>query len=373
MKFSCKKNELMKNVQTALLCLSPKTMLPYLSFILMEAEDNKVTITSTDLEVSMKITFNAKVEDKGKTMIHGDLFGALMRVQEEKDVTIEEGENSIIIKCGKFSASVPKGNLKDYPQIPDTMDAKDKKVELSALVLSDMLRKTVFSASRDEVRYVLCSEYFEVNEGRLVIAATDGKRLATTACKINVPKSYKSSAIVPIKTIGILQKILGYCEEKETVNIIFDENSVFFSTKNTVMNSRLIDGTYPDFRNVIPKSCTITVTMNREEIQNATIRSASIFQAGIAAQNSSVKYQINKNKLNISASSQGFGEAEEEVDITSTGGTVNIAFSPDYLIDVFKHLDDTKVNMELTDSLNAAVIKSPDDSEFISLIMPMRS
>ncbi|MEA2082154.1 MAG: DNA polymerase III subunit beta [Elusimicrobiota bacterium] len=373
MKFTCSKNELFKHLQTALLCLSPKTMLPYLSFLQMEAADNAVTITSTDLEVSTRIKFEADVKKKGKALIHGDLFGALMRVQEEKDITIEEGKDSIGIKCGNFKGEVAKGNLQDYPQIPEAPVSSEKSVKVPAYHLSEMLGKTMFSASRDEVRYVLCSVYFEIGKGAFTVVATDGKRLATTWKKVSMPKDMKVSAIVPAKTVNIFQKVLSNCSEKEEVSIIVDDSGIFFVTDNITMSSRLIDGTYPDYKNVIPKNVKIKAEADKDEILNATVRAASIYHSGISSQNSSVKYQVSKNKLNISAASQGFGESEEDIDVESSGGSINIAFNPGFIIDIFKHLDDKKIIMEFSDSLNAVVVKSPADPNYVSLVMPMRS
>jgi len=374
MKFTCRKNELEKNLQTALLSLSPKTMLPYLSFLLMEAENEKVTITSTDLEVSTKITFNVSVQEAGKTLIHGDLFGALTRVQEDKDIIIEETGENIKIKCGEFHAFVAKGNIQDYPQIPEPPEQKkDQQIKIAAMTLSEMLRKTVFAASRDEVRYVLCSEYFEVSKGNLTVVATDGKRMSAVSREVKVNKSFKAKAIVPVKTINILQKILLNCEEKEEITIIIVSNSIYFLSKNVSMSSRLIDGTYPDFRNVIPGSSKIKAQIQRDELLRATVRASSLFQSGVTAQSTTIKYQLKKNKLTILADSSGFGKSEEEIEVELSGGSVNISFNPGYVIDVLKHLDDNKVVLELTDSLNAVVIKSPQDSDFTSLIMPMRA
>ena len=373
MKFTCSKGELFKHLQTALLCLSPKTMLPYLSFLQMETGDDSVTITSTDLEVSTRIRFKADVKKKGKALIHGDLFGALMRVQEEKDIVIEEGKDSIGIKCGNFKADVAKGNLQDYPQIPDPPASSEKAVRIPAFHLSEMLGKTMFSASRDEVRYVLCSVYFELAKGAFTVVATDGKRLATTWQEAEMSKDMKVSAIVPAKTVNILPKVLSNCSEKEEVKIIIDDSGIFFVTENITMSSRLIDGTYPDYKNVIPKQVKIKAEADKEEILNATVRAASIYHSGISSQNSFVKYQVSKNKLNISAASQGFGESEEDIDVESTGGSINIAFNPGFMIDIFKHLNDKKVVMEFSDSLNAVVVKSKEDPNYVALVMPMRS
>ncbi|MCD6413355.1 MAG: DNA polymerase III subunit beta [Elusimicrobia bacterium] len=372
MKIVCKKGELVKNLQMALLSLSPKTMLPHLSFLLMEAEENEVSITSTDLEVSTKIRFEADVEKSGQILIHGDLFNALTRAQEEKDITIEEDSDNIKIKCGKFRATVAKGNLGDYPQIPIPPKEKDNFVKVSAFHLQEMLNKTFFAASKDDVRYVLCSVYFGVSKGKLTLAATDGKRLSTTSREVSTAKSVKLGAIVPAKTINILHKVLSTCDENEEFTVTIVENSIFFSSAKVMMSSRLIDGTYPDFKNVIPKTSKIKVVTNKEELLKATVRASSIFQVGISAVTNAVKYQLKKEKLVISASSSGFGECEDEVEVESSGGTLNISFNPVFVIDILKHLESEKVVMEFTDSLNAAVFKTPSDESFLSLIMPMR-
>ncbi len=372
MKIVCKKGELAKNLQMALLSLNPKTMLPHLSFLLMEAENGEVSITSTDLEVSTKTKFAADVKKSGQIMIHGDLFNALTRVQEEKDITIEEDTNNIKIKCGRFKATVAKGNLGDYPQIPTPPKAKDNYIKIPAFHLLGMLDKTFFASSRDDVRYVLCSVYFGVSSGKLTLAATDGKRLSTTSRDVAAPKNVKLAAIVPAKTINILHKVLSSCDESEEFTVIIVENSIFFSSSNVMVSSRLIDGTYPDFRNVIPKTSKIKVTANKDELLRATVRASSIFQVGVSAVANAVKYQLKKDKLVISASSSGFGECEDEVEVSSVGGSLSISFNPVFVMDILKHLESEKVIMEFTDSLNAAIFKTPSDENFLSLIMPMR-
>jgi len=373
MKFICEKNVLLKNLQASLSAISPKTMLPYLNSLLLEAEGKEVTVTATDLEISTKVKFKADIKSGGKVLVHGDLLLAITKTQEDKDIIIEEAGDTIKITCEKFHANVPKRNIDEYPQIPEFPKKSENQFSLPAMELLQLIKETAYAASREETRYVLCSEYFEVEKGNLTVVATDGKRLSMSKRQIKAPKTLKTSVIIPIKGINVLQRFLSLCEEKEEIKIVIQDNAIFFSSDGKMISSRVVDGTYPDYKSAFPKSAKVKVEVEREELLGVIMRTASIFHAGMPSQTSSVKFQIKKNTLTVSASSPGFGEAEEDIQVQTAGGSLNVSFNPGYFVELLRHIDSSKVVIEMVDSLSATVVKAVDDPNFVSLIMPMRS
>jgi DNA polymerase-3 subunit beta len=231
-----------------------------------------------------------------------------------------------------------------------------------------MLRRVSFAASTDETRYVLNGVYLISSDGFLKLVATDGRRLAFMSREC-IDKKIQHTAIIPTKAVNEVQRILSSDEKEEEVKIGVSENQVAFQIGSVTILSRLIEGTFPNYEQVIPKNHDMQVKVNAKEALSAVKQMALL----TSDKGSTVKFYFSKNMLRISASAQGLGSGEVDMDVEYSGPNMEIAFNPLFLIDIFKNIDEEFVNFELTNSLNPALISPACDKSYLCVVMPMRA
>jgi DNA polymerase-3 subunit beta len=230
-------------------------------------------------------------------------------------------------------------------------------------VFKEMLRKTAYAASSDETRRVLNGVLLSFKDGKLVMVATDGRRLALIEQELELPKESETEAILPTKAVTELLHTLG---DEGELTVHDSENQIVFEFGSVFVSSKLIDGTYPNFRQVIPAECEERVTIERESFLTA-LKRVSLLTTDTS---NAAKLTFGKNKLVVSTSTPDVGEARETVPIKYSGKEISVAFNPDYVIDPLKNLANDEVFMELTDDLSPGVIKC--DIPFLYVLMPMR-
>jgi len=229
--------------------------------------------------------------------------------------------------------------------------------------LRDMLKKSAYAVSSDETRYVLNGVYMSFKADTLTIVATDGRRLALVEHELEVAKGSEVEFILPTKAVGELQRLLA---DKGDIRITVGENQIVAELDSTVLVSKLIEGTYPNFRQVIPTEAKERVQLERELLL-AALHRASILAS---EKSQSVKLSFTKNTLTISAVTPEVGEAKETLSINYKGKDLTIAFNPQYLMDPLRNLDADEVFLELTDELSHGVVKV--NEPFLYVLMPMR-
>lgn len=367
MKLICGKEELLKGVQIVQTVVSPKSTLPVLSNFLLEAEKQQIKLSSTDLEVGVSCFIKGEIAKEGSITIPAKRFGDIIReLPEDKDIEIRADEtNQISIKCGKshfILMGLPKS---DYPVLPSFPE--EKNFEVSKEVLKSMIRRTSFAVSTDETRYVLNGLYLNCEKGTMKLVSTDGRRLAYML-RENIDKKIENKVIIPTKAVNEVQRILAADEKDENVKIGVTENQVAFKIGSVTIISRLIEGTFPNYEQVIPKKHDTQVKLKTKETLSA-VRQMALLVADKAA---GIKFTFGKNTLRITASAQGLGSGEAEIDIEYQGQVFDIAFNPAFLIDVLKNMDESEVYFEMTNSLNPALIRPVNDKNYLCVIMPMR-
>lgn len=379
MKLSFSKSDLLNAVQTVQSSISVKSTLPILSNLLIQVEKGaknspaRVLIEGTDLEVGIRSTVKAEVIEEGKITVPAKKFGEIVReMPDGPEIELTTTENKKIeLKCGKVRASLVALPPEDFPVIPEFN--KTGSFQLSKQVFREMIKKTSFAVSSDETRHVLNGIFFAVSSGELKMVATDGRRLAMIS-RNGAEKTLNSSAIIPSKAINELLRLLalGEIEESETIQIAPAQNQIAFKWSNSgeevVLISRIIDGNFPNYEQVIPKSKEIEVKVKTSEILSAVKRAALFAQD----RGGSVRFSIGAGKLRISANSQSIGEEEEELEIAYKGQNFDIAFNPAFLLDVLKNADQQEVRFEFSTALNPGVIKPLDSDRYLCVIMPMR-
>jgi len=367
MNLTIAKEKLIHGLQSVQNVVSTRTTLPILSNVLMKAEDNKVEFTATDLDVTISCTVEASVKKKGSSTIPVKRFFGIVRELASPEIELEVDDKSACsVRAG---ASFYKINGLAADEFPPVQKFKeDKKIVVPQEKLKSMLRKTSFAISNDESRYVLNGIYLVLKEHKMTMVATDGRRLAMVDEEVDIPDNSQGEFIVPTKAVNEMTRLLG---DKGDGEIKFRENQVLMSLADekgnaAVIISKLVEGNYPNYRQVIPNETKERVALPREEFL-AALKRAQIMTSDKA---NSVKLTIGRNSLAITANSPEVGEARETLAINYKGKDMQIAFNPAYLIDPLGVLTEDEVFLELIDELSPGVLKI--NGPFLYVVMPMR-
>lgn len=373
MQITCKREELLRGVQTVQSVVGTKSTLPVLANVLLEAKGKKMDMTATDLEVGVKCSVNVEVLEPGAITMPARTLSEVVRELPAEDLKVKVGENNRV----EISSAQAVFNLmglpkEDYPVLPKFKG--DGEFFIDGKLLSEMIRKTIFSVSQDETRYVLCGIYLQAGKGKITMVSTDGRRLSYISRDIGIDKRKEAKVIIPTKAVNELNRILAQvatteeAEKDGKVKISIEENQISFMIDDTILISRLIEGHFPNYEQVIPRTSTIKLKITTEELLQATKRVALL----TTGKSNSIKYSLKKNKLIISANTEGLGEARDIVGIDYAGEEMEIAYNPQFLIDVLRNIGCKEVCLELTNSLNPCLIRPTSGEDYISIVMPMR-
>jgi DNA polymerase-3 subunit beta len=367
MNLTIAKDQILVGLQAVQNVVGSRTTLPILSNVLMRAEGDRVEFTATDLDVSVSCKVEAKVKKPGATTIPvKKLFGIVRELGgTEIDIEVDE-KNVCTIRCGSSFFKIHGLAADEFPPLPKFKD--DKKVVLPQETVKAMMRKTSFAVSTDESRYVLNGIYISLKDHKMTMVATDGRRLALVDEEVDISEKSSGEFIVPAKAVTELNRLL---QDKGEVEIKFGENQASFALKSEkdlslLLITKLIEGNYPNYRQVIPGEAKERVPLVREEFVQA-LRRAEIMTSEKA---NSVKLTFGKNNLAITANSPEVGEARETMAVNYKGKEMAIAFNPRYLIDALNALSEDEVFFELIDELSPGVLKI--NGPFLYVVMPMR-
>ena len=362
MKIKTSKEPLLKAIQTLQSVVSTKATLPVLSNLLMETQKGKIHMAVTDLDVGISLNLPMEIIEEGGITIPAKRFFDIVRELPEGTVDISvKKNNSIFIesqKCFFKLMGLPK---EEFPKLPKLQEKET--ITINQQSLKNMLNLTSFAVSRDETRYILNGVLFVVNGKNCRFVATDGRRLALIEKDLELPLGLKKEVIVPTKAI---QELVRNLSDVGVVKINFGENQIFFQFDNTTLVSRLIEGQFPNYEQVIPKEGKDKLLVSREKLLLATKRVAIL----TSPDSQSIKIDLFKNKLIFSKNSPDMGEAKEEIDTEHKGSEFSVGFNPQYLIDVLKSLKDEAVSLELTGPESPGVIRAQEN--YVYIILPMQ-
>jgi DNA polymerase-3 subunit beta len=366
MNLTITKDQIIAGLQAVQNVVSTRTTLPILSNVLIRAEGGHVEFTATDLDVTVACKVEAKVTKSGATTLPvKKLFGIVRELNGEIEIETDE-KNLSSIRSGSSFFKIHGLAADEFPPLPKFKD--EKKVSQPQENIRAMIRKTSFAVSTDESRYVLNGIFVSLKEGKMTLVATDGRRLALVDEEVDISEKSAGEFIVPAKAINELNRLL---QDKGEVELKFGENQASFALKNetgfsVLLITKLIEGNYPNYRQVIPGEAKERIAVGREELVQA-LRRAEIMTSEKA---NSVKLSFGKNVLTITANSPEVGEARETMAINYKGKELAIAFNPRYLIDPLNALTEDEVFIELIDELSPGVIKI--NGPFLYVVMPMR-
>jgi len=367
MKFNLSKSRLSGYLQSVLQVVPTKSTLPILSNILFEALEDKLKISATDLEVSITATFDCAVTKKGSAVLPGKILFDIIRELPESEIAFEGTASRVEIRIPNGNYKITCASSEDFPKLP-TVNVK-KQINVDAADLVAMIKKTTFACSTDETRPALNGALWSTKGDSMIMVATDGHRLAKMAAENKKLKGMSEDIIVPPKVLNIIPRFIS--ESDGEIGIIFGENSIIFNLGDIILSSRLIEGPYPNYEQVIPTESDKKMVISKNDLAGA-VRRVSILSNSLTHQ---VRFNLKNNSLTISTTNADVGgEAKENLACDFTGEGIELGYNANYITDILGKIDGDEVIFELSNAVSAGVVYSPDipKENFLCLVMPLR-
>ena len=362
MKFSVSKDKLLEGLSIVQNVVSTRTTLPILSNVLLQASEGEIRLTTTDLDVGVRGSVEAQVERSGATTLPARRLFSIVRELPAAEIYVDvDSKNLASIRSGPSYFKILGLPEEEFPPLPRFDDAKI--FTIAQKDLKDGLKKTSYAISTDETRYVLNGTLFSFKENKLTLVATDGRRLALVDLELEFPRSQEIDVIVPTKAVTELQRLV---KDEGDVKVSIGENQIAFEINQTLLVSKLIEGNYPNYRQVIPSEAKERVTLERETLLNAVRRVALL----ASEKSNSVKLSFSKGNIDIVATTPEVGEARESLVVMYKGREFSIAFNPEFLMAPLRNLSTDEVYLDLIDEMSPGVIKIA--GPFLYVLMPMR-
>ncbi|MCK4648033.1 DNA polymerase III subunit beta [bacterium] len=374
MKINCLQEDLTRGIQTVGSAVAGRATLPILTNILLEAKKEKIELSATDLEIGIKCSVPAQVKKEGAITISAKRFSDIVRELPEGPIEMETEDSQMKISSSGIFFKVLGLPAEEFPTLSGV--ESENRFSLDSQLLRGMVQKTIFANSRDETRYILNGSYLEMGTDRIIMTATDGHRLATISHRLEKGPKKKIGAIIPTKALNELNRLL---EEPKKVEATIGENQISFSLDplgpasqkqagGIILSSKLIEGQFPNYTQLIPKKSAKRLSLNREKLLKGVKRAALLADVRTGA----VELLAYSNKLIIRSQTPQVGEAREEMDIDYSGEEIRTAYNARYILDILRNISSEEVTLELNDPLSPGVIRPVSDEVYLCVIMPMR-
>src|ERR1700720_362985 len=362
MKFSVSKDKLLEGLSTVQNVVSTRTTLPILSNVLLQASEGEIRLTTTDLDVGVRGSIEAQVERSGATTLPARRLFAIVRELPASEIYVDvDSKNFASIRSGSSFFKILGLPEEEFPPLARFDEAKE--FSIGQKELKDGLKKTSYAISTDETRYVLNGVLFSFKENKLTLVATDGRRLAMVEIELEFPRSHELDIIVPTKAVTELQRLLT---DDGEIKVSMGSGQIAFDLNKTLLVSKLIEGNYPNYRQVIPSEAKERIKLERETFLNS-LRRVSLLASD---KSHSIKLNFSKNNLDITATTPEVGEAKESLAVAYKGRDFSIAFNPEFLMAPLRNLAEDEVFLDLIDEMSPGVLKI--QTPFLYVLMPMR-
>jgi DNA polymerase III subunit beta len=372
MKFKINRDHFANGLSQVLNVVGSKATMPILSNVLIEAEKDQISLTTTNLDLGIRCRIKAEVKETGAVTLPVKRLASIVREMPNVDVTVDASPNhQVKLSSGGSTFRIMGLGREEFPPLPEFGD--EKAFTLDQAELSAMLKKVAYAQSADETRYILNGVYFNFRDAKLSLVATDGRRLAVVVKEMEVPASSAGAIILPAKTVAELTRLL---DKGEKVKINFNDRRCAFQiatdkdgsglVDSVYLYSKVVEGNYPNYQQVVPKETHQRIKLERELFLQCVHRAALV----CSEKANSVRIKLSSNLLEITAQSPDFGEAHESMAIGYSGPDLQVAFNPAFLLDPLRALPKDEVFFELKDDVSPGVFKTLDS--FICVIMPVR-
>lgn len=343
--------------------IASKPAIPILVNVLIEAVDDQLIISATDLLVSLRCFIEAKVIEEGAIALPARRFFQLVREITSPQIKISASTTEMAeITTGSSVFKINGMNQSEFPAFPDLSGSL--KIQLSNAILKKMLSKTVFSAAKEDSRYMLNGVRLRIANQVATFIGTDGKRLAKSTTPVAVDSSFQGAYVIPLKAVDEMIKMLDDSDTQATLLLTNDKISL--ESSNLTLVSKLLAGQYPDVERVIPAKVHYQFGIHREELM-ALLRQISLFTSEAS---NSVRFSFETGQLHLVAMSNDIGEGRVSMPVDFAGPKLDIAFNPYFFLDILRHSTDETVLFGLNDPHNPGLITDASQSLFV--IMPMR-
>lgn len=370
------KEDFLNGIKVVKNITSSKGVQPVLSNILIETiSSDRVMFVATDLNLGISFKLKAEVIQTGKITLSAKTLEEIVNKLPDKPIVLklDEETNVVTISCGKSKFELIGINANEYPKVFDDIQKgdEDKEFEIKTGLLNKGIKQTAFSTAQNETGSVLSGVCFNINSNILEMVATDGNRLTRARKEIN-SKDENIIFITPSRTLVEVSRIISMLKD-DTVKFILKKNKIVFEFENVTFQSRLIDGTYPKYQQLIPTTNEKTVTIDREEL----IKAIELVSVMVNERTNIVKFNFENNGLEISTDTPESGSGKDFLDIEYSYENLLIAFNYKYVLDSLKNMDSKNVKVEMSTNLSASIFKPEADNEeednnYICLIMPVQ-
>ncbi|MBE5822086.1 MAG: DNA polymerase III subunit beta [Clostridiales bacterium] len=369
MKIVCEKEKLLKGLNCVQRATSSKSTMPILFGILIQTNDNQLRLTTYDLEIGIEYVMDCEIAEQGATVVDAKTFIEIIRKLPNNKINIEllEDNNQLLIECEESVYKLSTMNPEEFPELPKI--EVEKSIELTDMTFKSMIKKTIFAVSLDETKPIFTGCLIEVLKDKVNLVSIDGFRLAFVTEKIfNVNEPFK--AVIPGKTLNEINKILA--EDGTKVNIGISKNQAMFEMGDCKLVSRLLEGEFLNYENVIPKDRETRVKINTNTLIQVIERASLVsFSTDEKSKKFPLKLHIEVGKLTITCNGS-IGNAKEELYIETEGKELEIGFNHKYLLDALKACDDEEVYIDFGTSVSPCIIRGKDKDVYLYMVLPVR-
>ena len=368
MKVVCYKDKILKAINSVVKGVASKTTMPILEGILIQTNDNEIKLTTYDLEIGIEYVIECEVKEQGSTVVNAIMFSEIIRKLPDTEISISVNANNLLeIECEGSLYKLATMNPEEFPELPKI--EVENGIEVEQINLKNMIKKTIFAVSMEESRPIFTGCLFEIENNKLNLVAVDGFRLALRSLFLNKP-TQNFSAVIPGKTLNEVNKILS--DSFDIVKIGVSKNQALFEMENCKIVTRILDGEFLNYKNVIPENWETRIKVNKNNLQNSFERISLISSSSVEKEKKyPVKVSVDIGKLTISCTHQT-GEAKEEIYVSTEGKNIEAGFNPKYFLDSLKAIDDEEVYIEFGTSISPCLVKSTQNNDYVYMILPIR-
>lgn len=367
MRFTCNQNVLAKALNIVSKAVTARTTIPILKGILLEvSEDGNLKMSASDLDITIEETIAIEDGTAGSIVVQAKLFGDIIRKLPNAEISVEETEGTVLIKCMNSRFNIVGLSPDEFPNIKNTEEAKEP-IVFSKSVLKDMIRKTSFAASIDESKGVITGILLELLHDGINMVAIDGYRMAITReAMVNLEEK---NVVISAKIMNEISKILSeVAEDEEEVRFIVNEKKAIFMIGKVKVVVRLLDGEFIKYKDVLPKDNKIKVKVRRSDLLESIERASLLSKEG---KNNLIKLSIQDHIVTVTSKSEE-GNVKEEILITKEGEDLEIGFNAKYVLDVLKSIDDEEIFMYFNTGITPCLVEPMEGEAYEYLILPVR-